>query len=128
VQVGRTGAITRSPAGAVFVRGVTVTNATLHNEDEVAPQGRAHRRHRHRASRRRRHPRDRSRGRRAAAGECARIRDCRRSARNAVGGRAASRRGDSRAHGGLVCPAQRKQALRHFASRHAMDIEGSAKS
>jgi len=30
----------------------------------------------------------------------------------------------ARCTGGLFCPAQRKQAITHFASRRAMDVEG----
>ncbi len=125
VQVGRTGAITPiARLDPVFVGGVTVTNATLHNEDEV----------------RRKDVRigDTVVVRRAGdvIPEVVRVLVDRRpsDAREFVMptrcpecGSAVLRLPDeaiARCTGGLVCPAQRKQALRHFASRHAMDIEG----
>ncbi|HEY3554052.1 MAG TPA: NAD-dependent DNA ligase LigA, partial [Casimicrobiaceae bacterium] len=125
VQVGRTGAITPiARLEPVFVGGVTVTNATLHNEDEV----------------RRKDVRigDTVIVRRAGdvIPEIVRVLVDRRppEAREFVMpttcpecGSAVERLPDeaiARCTGGLVCPAQRKQALRHFASRHAMDIEG----
>jgi DNA ligase (NAD+) len=125
VQVGRTGAITPiARLEPVFVGGVTVTNATLHNEDEV----------------RRKDVRigDTVIVRRAgdAIPDIVRVLVDRRppEAREFVMpttcpecGSAVERLPDeaiARCTGGLVCPAQRKQALRHFASRHAMDIEG----
>ena len=125
VQVGRTGAIT--PVARlipVFVGGVTVTNATLHNETEV----------------RRKDVRsgDTVIVRRAGdvipevvsvvlekrpilAPEFVMPKHC------PVCGSAVEKPEDeaiARCTGGLFCPAQRKQALLHFASRRAMDIEG----
>jgi len=125
VQVGRTGAITPvARLVPVFVGGVTVTNATLHNEDEV----------------RRKDVRvgDTVIVRRAGdvIPEVVRVVHELRPARTAVFaipaecpecGSAVIRLADeavARCTGGLVCPAQRKQSLLHFSSRRAMDIEG----
>ena len=125
VQVGRTGAITPvAKLKPVFVGGVTVTNATLHNEDEV----------------RRKDVRigDTVIVRRAGdvIPEVVRVLTERRPDNAGVFrmpekcpecGSAIERLPDeavARCTGGLVCPAQRKQALLHFAGRRAMDIEG----
>ena len=125
VQVGRTGAITPiARLKAVFVGVVTVTSATLHNEDEV----------------RRKDVRigDTVVVRRAGdvIPEIVRVvtelrpsdaREFVMPAQCPECGSAVIRLPDeavARCTGGLICPAQRKQALRHFASRHAMDIEG----
>jgi len=125
VQVGRTGAITPvARLKPVFVGGVTVTNATLHNEDEVR--------------RKDVHVGDTVIVRRAGdvIPEVVRvIVDKRPRGAKAFAmpkvcpecGSAIERLPDeavARCTGGLVCPAQRKQALLHFASRRAMDIEG----
>jgi DNA ligase (NAD+) len=125
VQVGRTGALTPvARLQPVFVGGVTVTNATLHNEDEV----------------RRKDVRigDTVIVRRAGdvIPEVVRVVPERRPAdarefvmprHCPICGSEVYREPDeaiSRCVGGLVCPAQRKQSLLHFASRRAMDIEG----
>lgn len=125
VQVGRTGALTPvARLEPVFVGGVTVTNATLHNEDEI----------------RRKDVRigDTVIVRRAGdvipevlgpvperrtGAEHAFVMPTRCPACGAHVERPADE-AIARCTGGLVCPAQRKQALRHFASRRAMDIEG----
>ncbi len=125
IQVGRTGALTPvARLAPVFVGGVTVTNATLHNEDEIRRKdlwiG------------------DQVVVRRAGdvIPEIARAVPEQRppTARRfvmptacPVCGSAAVRSADeavSRCSGGLYCPAQCKQAVLHFASRRAMDIEG----
>jgi DNA ligase (NAD+) len=125
VQVGRTGAITPvARLAPVFVGGVTVTNATLHNEDEV----------------RRKDVRvgDTVIVRRAkdVIPEVVRVvtekrpRDAKPFVMPSTCpecGSAVERLPDeaiARCTGGLVCPAQRKQSLLHFASRRAMDVEG----
>jgi DNA ligase (NAD+) len=125
VQVGRTGAITPvARLKPVFVGGTTIVNATLHNEDEVRRKDVWRR--------------DVVVVRRAGdvIPEVARVAkpgprekgdwfelpskcpECG-SAIVRLEGEAVAR-----CTGGLVCPAQRRQALLHFASRRAMNIEG----
>jgi DNA ligase (NAD+) len=123
IQVGRTGALTPvARLAPVFVGGTTVTNATLHNEDEI-------------------HRKDVWKGdtvvvRRAGdvipevarvAKKGPRTEAFRMPTRCPVCGSAVIKSEDeavARCTGGLFCPAQRKQALLHFASRRAMDVEG----
>jgi DNA ligase (NAD+) len=125
IQVGRTGKLTPvARLSPVFVGGVTVSNATLHNEDfvrsldlhvgdtvivrragDVIPQIVAvvtERRVTHGSSF-------------VMPGRCP-----------VCGSRVVRDEAekDHRCSGGLFCPAQRKQALLHFASRRAMNIEG----
>lgn len=124
-QVGRTGALTPvARLKPVFVGGVTVSNATLHNQDEIDRKDirigdtvivrRAgdvipevvsvvmskRPRHAHKIS----HP-----------GKCP---VCESEVVRLENEAAA------RCTGGLFCAAQRKEAIKHFASRRAMDIEG----
>ena len=125
IQVGRTGALTPvARLAPVFVGGVTVTNATLHNEDEVR--------------RKDVHVGDTVIVRRAGdvIPEVVRVLPERRPILAPefimpkccpVCGSQVVRAEDeavARCNGGLYCPAQRKQALIHFASRRALDIEG----
>ncbi len=125
VQVGRTGAITPvARLKPVFVGGVTVTNATLHNEDELRRKD-------------------------IYIGDTVIVRRAGDVIPEVVSVLPAHRPADARVFtmptqcpecgshivrpldeaiarctGGLICPAQRKQAITHFASRRAMDIEG----
>jgi len=125
VQVGRTGAITPvARLAPVFVGGVTVTNATLHNEDEIRRKD-------------------------VHIGDTVIVRRAGDVIPEVVAVVLERRPADARAFvmptacpvcgshiekledeaiarctGGLICAAQRKQALLHFAQRRAMDIEG----
>ncbi len=125
IQVGRTGALTPvARLAPVFVGGVTVTNATLHNEDEIRRKD-------------------------VRSGDTVIVRRAGDVIPEVVSVVLAQRpdgaapfvmpttcpvcgsevrrvEGEavSRCSGGLYCPAQRKEAIKHFASRRAMDIEG----
>jgi len=126
VQVGRTGAITPvARLVPVSVGGVTVTNATLHNEDEV----------------RRKDVRVGDTVIVRRAGDVipevlAVVLERRPTPAPAVyelpkqcpvcGSHVVREEGEAiaRCSGGLSCAAQRKEAIRHFAGRRMMDIEG----